>query len=108
MEMNRYLKTQIGIVVAMIINDKLSSGIITIEFYKADDSVRTMRATTKLSLLPDFKSDNPGEVTAIDMNLVKVFDVEKQEWRSFKIDKLKSVNGIAITDCLVSYFKAGL
>lgn len=106
--MNKYLKTQIALTTAMIVNEKLSSAIVTIEFLKADDSVRKMHATTKPEFLPDFKADATVEVTAIDMNLVKVFDIDKKAWRSFKIDRLKSINGQEIKEFLTDTFQRAL
>ena len=102
MEVSKYLKTQIDLTVALIINEKLSVGVTTIEFYKADDSVRKMRATRDNALLPE--TEKEIVVTAYESNLVKVFDVEKKAWRSFKIDRLKSIDDIPAKDFITNCF----
>lgn len=91
MEISKYLKTQVDLVFSVAVNEKLQSGITTIEFYKADDTIRTMRATLDPAILPAKESSNG--ISGYDINLVKVYDVEKQSWRSFKINRLKSIDG---------------
>lgn len=104
--MNNYIKTQIDLVAALLIHNELSTGITDIEFYKADDSVRAMRATTDPALLPE--SEREFKASAYDLQLVKVFDVEKQAWRSFKIDRLKSIKGQDCKQFLLQKFEEGI
>lgn len=104
--MNRYLKTQLDLTVSLLIHDALSTGITTVEFFKADDTVRSMRATIDAKLLPE--SEKVTEPGPYDLNLVKVFDVEKQAWRSFRIDRLKTIGGVDFKRFLADQFEQGI
>lgn len=70
----------------------LVGGECLIKFTKVDGSVRVMRATLKEELLPakvGAKKDTP-----INIEILRVYDLEKQGWRSFKIASLKSISVI--------------
>lgn len=73
---------------------------VTVEFTKADGSVREMRCTLNPDKLP------PAPVTtgpvdgivkeskqrkAPDPESIRVFDLDKNEWRSFRFDRLQKV-----------------
>lgn len=71
----------------------IRKGEVSIAFEKADGSVREMRCTLNLDNLikeeyhpksEDRRKQNPEVQT--------VFDLDKNEWRSFRWDKLLSVN----------------
>ena len=75
---------------------------VKIEFVKADGTVREMRCTLDFARIPDDKLPKPtSPVDGIvkeskqrkqpDEHSIRVFDVEKQEWRSFRFDRLKKV-----------------
>ena len=70
---------------------KLQSNIISIVFEKNDGSLREMRATLVEDHLPELKGtstkkENPDVQT--------VYDIEAKGWRSFRWDRLRSVEGI--------------
>ncbi len=104
--MNRYLKTQLDLTASMLVHDVLANGITTIEFFKADDTVRSMRATIDAKLLPN--TNEVHDPAPYDLNLVKVFDVEQQAWRSFRIDRLKTIDGIGYKEFLSGKFEQGI
>jgi hypothetical protein len=63
-----------------------------IDFTKVDGSERTMKCSLRGDLLPltaesvvksKSKKDNP--------NVIAVFDLEKQEWRSIRLDSIKKI-----------------
>lgn len=70
---------------------------VTVKFTKKDGSERTMLCTLNEQKIPFDKlpkAKEPTEETttvASSVDAVRVFDVEKQEWRSFRFDSIKSV-----------------
>ena len=88
----------------MIMRDWIKSllqvSTITVQFTKADGTVRDMQCTLNPEQLPDIVTTGPvdGVVTesakprkAPDPHSLRVFDVEKQEWRSFRFDRLLKI-----------------
>jgi hypothetical protein len=81
----------------------LYEGHLTVTFTKKDGSIRTMNCTKQLALIPQEKHPkttvvNEGlVVTAVketrerDPQLITVFDVDKQEWRSFRYTTVKDI-----------------
>lgn len=73
----------------------LRADVSTVVFTKADGTERTMRCTLVESKIPKEKqpkSETQGSSTS--GSAVRVFDVEKGEWRSFRFDAVKSFNGV--------------
>jgi hypothetical protein len=81
------------------IKSLLHKSSITVTFVKADGTDREMLCTLDPELLPPSPT---GPVDGIvkeskkprkepDPHSLRVFDVEKQEWRSFRFDRLKKV-----------------
>jgi len=79
----------------------LQKGAITVTFVKADGTVRDMRCTLDWTLIPDDKQ--PQDVPVEKLLEIKkrkqpvehslrVFDLDKQEWRSFRFDRLRKIN----------------
>lgn len=66
----------------------LEHNIVQLEFIKADGQLRVMTCTLK----PDLIIQEPTPKTAIKQNdeVIRVFDLDLKEWRSFRIDRLKS------------------
>lgn len=68
----------------------LRTGKITVKFTKKDGSERKMLCTLSENEIPSEKSPkNTGKAKNDDV--IPVFDVEKQEWRSFRIDSVVSI-----------------
>lgn len=79
----------------------LSVGTHEVVFEKINGTIRSLKCTRDLDLLPkkeNFKSETgkPGP-----RNSLYVFDVDLQQWRSFRFDKLISVNGLPAETLLV-------
>jgi hypothetical protein len=73
---------------------------ITVQFTKADGTVRDMKCTLNPEELPDMVTAGPvdGIVSesakpkkAPDHESLRVFDTDKQEWRSFRFDRLLKI-----------------
>jgi len=61
-------------------------------FTKKDGSERSMRCTLVESRIPSEKTPQPKEnSTTFAGSAIRVFDEEKQEWRSFRWDSIKEV-----------------
>lgn len=79
----------------------LQTQTITVTFVKADGSVRDMQCTLNWDLIPTDKHPGQPPVDGIvresrqrkepDPHSLRVFDTEKQEWRSFRFDRLKKI-----------------
>ena len=83
----------------------LQKSTITVTFVKADGTDREMLCTLNWDNIPVDKAPKETPTTPIDgivkeskkprkepdPHSLRVFDVEKQEWRSFRFDRLKKV-----------------
>ncbi|QLF81457.1 tail fibers protein [Escherichia phage vB_EcoM_FB] len=80
----------------------LSVGFHEVLFEKADGSVRRMTCTRDLDLLPykEIQAPKP-EASKEPVSYIRVFDTKLNEWRSFRFDKLVSVNGLQTETLLV-------
>ena len=69
---------------------KLASGIEIIKFMKKDGTERVMKCTRNSNLIP-VEHQPKGETQQITESTdnIRVFDVEKQAWRSFNYSSLK-------------------
>lgn len=65
----------------------LSTDIVTVTFTKKDGSKREMVCTTMENYIPPVSGNS-----VVSDNLVTVWDLEIQEWRSFKFDSVQSVD----------------
>ena len=92
---------------------KLEKGILTVLFIKKDGTLREMKCTLMPSILPAVEnklveenrgSQPPEEVLPIftegagvdefkkeKVSVLSVWDIEKSEWRSFRMDSIKEV-----------------
>ena len=74
---------------------------ITITFVKADGTLRDMRCTLDWERIPADKHPGQSTLDGIvreskqrkepDPHSLRVFDLEKGEWRSFRFDRLKKI-----------------
>lgn len=68
--------------------EALGKGEVTVTFTKKDGTDRTMRCTRNSGLIPVEKHPK-GDNTTESGDNIRVFDVEKQDWRSFNFTTLK-------------------
>jgi hypothetical protein len=66
----------------------------TITFTKVDGTERVMKCTLEANKLPPvvIKEDAKPRKETTSTKALRVFDVEKQEWRSFTIKNIKRVD----------------
>ena len=78
----------------------LQKGTITVTFAKADGAVRDMNCTLDWEQIPADKQPQDVPVEKLletkkrkqpDEHSLRVFDLEKQEWRSFRFDRLQKI-----------------
>ena len=79
----------------------LQKGTVTVSFTKADGTQRDMKCTLDWAVIPESKHPGQPPVDGIlkesrqrkepDPHSLRVFDVEKGEWRSFRFDRLQKV-----------------
>ena len=68
----------------------LFDGEIEVKFEKVDGTERVMRCTLHPDLIPDAmmpKGDIDPQPTE-NLDIMKVFDIEVKQWRSFRLDNL--------------------
>ena len=73
--------------------EKLRAGNVIVRFTKADGTERAMQCTLQPDVIvPYEKVDKESTHTkSVNEDLVSVWDIEKDAWRSFKISSLTSV-----------------
>ncbi len=72
----------------------LQEEVVALEFEKADGSIRKMYATLKEDVLPEQEEGNTDKPKRKPNPDVKaVWDIEAGGWRSFRWDRLSTVNG---------------
>lgn len=70
--------------------DHLKNGIVEVTFTKQNGEVRKMVCTLDLNIIPEDHIPNSAE-QSVNSSAIKVFDLEKDEWRSFRKDSVISV-----------------
>jgi hypothetical protein len=65
----------------------------TVVFRKADGTLRTMNCTLKDGSYPALKQkDLMEQVQPRNSNVICVYDLDKQAWRSFRLDSVKEIS----------------
>lgn len=73
---------------------ELREGVCNVQFEKVNGDFRDMSCTLNTDLMPESarpKTDDEGVQATLDV--VKVYDVKAEGWRSFKVDKVLAFNG---------------
>ena len=68
----------------------LQKNVVSVTFEKTDGNTRTMECTLMSDYLPkvkDVKPEEPGK--KLNENILAVWDTDKQDWRSFRINSIK-------------------
>lgn len=58
----------------------------TVTFKKTDLSMRTMTCTLREEMLPEYEGRNGGN----QRDVIVVWDLDKNAWRSFRVDSVKT------------------
>ena len=69
---------------------KLRTDDVTVRFTKVDGSERTMRCTLSEVHIPSDKQPKTKESGSPAGSALRVFDLDKGEWRSFRLESLIS------------------
>lgn len=70
---------------------RLKDVIATVVFQKKDGTLRQLRCTLKDSYLPTLE-ESTSKTRKDNPDVLPVWDIENGEWRSFRIDSIKSVS----------------
>jgi len=77
----------------------LKEGVCIVNFTKQSGEERVMQCTLKEDLLPPADKADPltqKKVRSVTEEVVVVWDIEKQGWRSFRVDSVKTFSAVAI------------
>ena len=78
-----------------MLKEMLQNGIISIVFEKADGTIREMNCTLNPTEMPPqllTEQQEAAKVRNENADLLAVWDVDANGWRSFNISKVRSVN----------------
>ena len=63
-----------------------------VTFTKKNGELRKMKCTLKPELLPPFEDEEEPSGRKVNEEVLPVWDVEAEGWRSFRIDSVKEVS----------------
>ena len=72
------------------IQEQLQNGVALVTFTKADGSLRDMKCTLQPRLLPTSLKESTINIDQ-ESDVLRVYDLETDGWRSFKISRLISI-----------------
>ena len=68
----------------------LGAYVLEVEFVKQNGDTRKMSCTTKADKIPESHQPKNESATPLNEDVIRVFDVEVEGWRSFRVDSVKS------------------
>ena len=92
-----------------VLIELLQNEIVSLTFEKVDGSIRDMKCTRNPSIIEEKTKGTPYakkltsdfeivNVVTTSPNIIRVFDVDSNGWRSFRIEYLNTVNGKNVND----------
>ncbi len=75
------------------LTEKLQVSKVRLTFKKKDDTIREMTCTLSSTLVPQYEK-NTERTKAHNPDVLSVFDVEVNEWRSMRIDSIQTIDSI--------------
>ncbi len=75
--------------------DVLRSHVVKCTFEKADGTERTMQCTLMSTYLPEIGSSEARRKTKKSDDALSVWDVEKNAWRAFRVDRIRSFDPVS-------------
>lgn len=66
----------------------LKDGVVDLQFKKVNGDLRNMRGTRKLDLIPEEKRPTTEDKRELNETIVVLYDLEVNDWRSFRIENL--------------------
>ena len=81
------------------LKEDLKNGVVTVVFEKKDGTERTMRATlsdlyvpqVEPTMLSEYDGNIPKKARQLNDNVQAVWDIDSNDWRSFRIDSVKQL-----------------
>lgn len=82
------------------LTEMLQKGVVTVEFTKVNGEYRKMEATLKADMMPQVVREIEEKAVPRKKNedALSVWDINAEGWRSFRWDKLQTVNGEAFSN----------
>lgn len=77
-----------------LLTEWLKKGVFEVTFTKNDGTVRVMEATLLASKLPIVENKTTARTKKPNPEVLSVWSVKDNSWRSFRIDSIKSVRPI--------------
>ena len=77
------------------LKEQLQNGIVTIVFEKIDGTIREMQCTLNRDIMPPHlltEEQDAAKIRTENPDLLAVWDVDANGWRSFHVSKVRSVN----------------
>ena len=74
--------------------NNLKENICVVSFKKKDGTNRNMKCTLKENVVPKATKEDPlsqKKIRALNEEVIPVWDVEKEGWRSFRVDSVSFV-----------------
>ena len=68
----------------------LNAYVLEVEFVKTNGDTRKMRCTTKSDKIPENLKSKSEDGGTLNEEVIPVYDVEAEGWRSFRVDSVKS------------------
>jgi len=75
----------------------LKNNVCVVIFTKKDGTERSMKCTLQEGIIPQATKEDPlsqKKIRALNEEVLPVWDIEKEGWRSFRVDSVKSFNVI--------------
>jgi hypothetical protein len=75
--------------------NELKSGICEVEFTKVNGETRLMKCTLDPSIIPVATKEDPlsqKKVRSVSEEVLPVWDVEREQWRSFRVENVTRFN----------------
>lgn len=70
---------------------QLKECVATVTFTKVDGTLRIMKCTLKSDVLPEANT-NAKSTRTVSENILPVWDIENNGWRSVRLDSIKSIS----------------
>ena len=78
--------------------DLLREGVCEVSFLKLDGTVRNMKATLNADYLPPTEVKESTTSKPRSEDAIAVYDVTIGDWRSFRWDRLQTVDGVSFVN----------
>jgi len=75
---------------------RLRDGVLQVTFDKVNGEQRIMPCTLQTDYMPDMSESKVNQVDEFSVNksVIRAFAIDKQSWRSFRVDNVKAIENI--------------